>query len=88
VLKVIAHDYKVNPGLYMTPDDVREDIGGSRSTLRKVLESLIEQKLIAVHHDRQGKIALVKANYEGLQNAFPKEYYKWYPEWYEEADKF
>ena len=88
VLKVIAHDYKVNPGLYMTPDDVREDIGGSRSALRKVLDSLIERKLIAVHRDRQGKIALIKANYEGLQKAFPKEYYKWFPEWYDEADKF
>ena len=88
VLKVIAHDYKVNPGLYMTPDDVREDIGGSRSAIRKILDSLIEQKLIAVHRDRQGKIALVKANYEGLQKAFPKEYYQWFPKWYDEADKF
>jgi alkylation response protein AidB-like acyl-CoA dehydrogenase len=88
VLKVIAHDYKVNPGLYMTPDDVREDIGGSRSAIRKVLDSLIEQKLVAVHRDRQGKIALVKANYEGLQKAFPKKYYQWFPEWYDEADKF
>ena len=88
VLKVIAHDYKVNPGLYMTPDDVREDIGGSRSTLKKIFESLLEKNLIAVHRDRQGKIVLVKANYEGLQKAFPKEYYQWFPAWYDESDKF
>jgi alkylation response protein AidB-like acyl-CoA dehydrogenase len=88
VLKVIAHDYKVNPGLYMTPDDVREDIGGSRSTLRKVFESLEEKKLIVAHKDRQGKIVLVKANYDGLQKAFPKEYYRWFPDWYKDADKF
>ena len=25
---------------------------------------------------------------EGLQKAFPKEYYQWFPEWYENADKF
>ncbi|MHA1337096.1 MAG: acyl-CoA dehydrogenase family protein [Promethearchaeota archaeon] len=88
VLKVIAHDYKVNPGLYMTPDDVREDIGGSRSALRKIFEALEEKKLIVIHRDRQGKIALVKATYEGLQKAFPKEYYRWFPKWYDDADKF
>lgn len=88
ILKVIAHDYKVNPGLYMTPDDVREDIGGSRSEIKKIFESLIEQNLIVAHRDRQDKIVLVKATYKGLQRAFPKEYYQWYPEWYEDSDKF
>lgn len=88
VLKVISHDYKVNPGLYMTPGDVREDIGGSRSALRKIFESLIENNLIVAHRDRQGKIILVKANYEGLQRAFPSEYYRWFPDWYDDADKF
>ncbi len=88
VLKVIAHDYKINPGLYMTPDDVREDIGGSRSELRKIFEQLESQGLIVIHRDRSGKIALVKASYTGLQKAFPKEYYQWFPKWYENADKF
>jgi alkylation response protein AidB-like acyl-CoA dehydrogenase len=88
VLKVIAHDYKVNPGLYMAPDDVREDIGGSRSTLRNIFEVLEKEKLIVCHRDRQGKVVLVKATYLGLQQAFPKEYYKWFPEWYEDSDKF
>ncbi|MHA1294618.1 MAG: acyl-CoA dehydrogenase family protein [Promethearchaeota archaeon] len=88
VLKVIAHDYKVNPGLYMTPDDVREDIGGSRSALRKIFESLEEKNLIVIHRDRQGKIALVKATYDGLQKSFSKEYYRWFPNWYDDSDKF
>ncbi len=88
ILKVIAHDYKVNPGLYMTPDDVREDIGGSRSTIRKIFESLEEKKLIVTHRDRQGKIALVKGTYDGLKKAFSKEYYQWFPDWYDDVDKF
>ncbi len=88
VLKVIAHDYKVNPGLYMTLDDVREDLDGGRSAIRKVIETLEEQKLIVTNRARQGKIALVKATYKGLKQAFPKEYYQWYPEWYEDVDKF
>jgi alkylation response protein AidB-like acyl-CoA dehydrogenase/DNA-binding MarR family transcriptional regulator len=88
VLKVIAHDYKVNPGLYMTPDDVREDIGGSRSALKDVFEVLEKKNLIVCHRDRQDKVVLVKATYLGLQKAFPKEYYQWFPEWYEDSDKF
>jgi len=88
LLKVIAHDYKVNPGIYMTPDDVREDIGGSRSAIRETMEALEEKKLIVTHKDHQGKIVLVKANYKGLKQAFPKEYYRWFPDWYEDSDKF
>lgn len=88
LLKVIAHDYKVNPGLYLSPDDIRADIGGSRSKIRKTFESLEQQGLIITHRDRQGKIVLVKANYKGLQKAFPKEHYRWFPEWYSDADKF
>jgi len=88
VLKVIAHDYKVNPGIYMTIEEVREDIGGSRSQIRSVIESLEQKKLIVTHKDHQGKIVLVKANYQGLKQAFPKEYYRWFPDWYEDSDKF
>ncbi|MFX1444024.1 MAG: acyl-CoA dehydrogenase family protein [Promethearchaeota archaeon] len=88
ILKVIAHDYKVNPGLYMTPDDVRMDIGGSRSAIKKVFESLEEKNLIVSHRDRDGKVALVKATYEGLKKAFPEDYYRWFPAWYKDEDKF
>jgi len=89
ILKVIAHDYKINPGLYMTPDDVREDIGGgSRSKIRSIFETLENQNLIVCHRDKQSKIVLVKATYEGLQKAFPKEHYQWFPEWYDDSDKF
>jgi hypothetical protein len=56
--------------------------------LRKIFELLEEQGLIVIHRDRSGKTALVKATYEGLQKAFPKEYYQWFPQWYEDADKF
>ena len=88
ILKVIAHDYKVSPGLYMTPDDVREDIGGSRSDIRRILELLEEKKLIVSNKDRQGKTILVKATYDGLQKAFPLSYFEWYPSWYQDSDKF
>ncbi|MFX0070849.1 MAG: acyl-CoA dehydrogenase family protein [Candidatus Hermodarchaeota archaeon] len=88
ILKVIAHDYKVNPGLYMTPDDVRSDIGGSRSAIKKVFESLEEKNLIVTNKTRDGKIALVKATYAGLKKSFPDDYYRWFPAWYSDSDKF
>ncbi len=49
VLKVIAHDYKVNPGIYMTVEEVRDDIGGSRSQIRSIIESLEQKKIIVTH---------------------------------------
>ena len=88
LLKVIAHDYKINPGTYMTMDDVRDDIGGSRVKIKQTVESLEQQGLIVTHRDRAGKIGLVKATYKGLAKAFPKEYYRWFPGWYEDSDKF
>jgi alkylation response protein AidB-like acyl-CoA dehydrogenase/DNA-binding MarR family transcriptional regulator len=88
LLKVIAHDYKINPGSYMTMDDVRDDIGGSRVKIKQTVESLEQQGLIVTHRDRAGKIGLVKATYKGLAKAFPKEYYRWFPGWYEDSDKF
>jgi alkylation response protein AidB-like acyl-CoA dehydrogenase len=88
ILKVIAHDYKVNPGIYMTPDDVREDIGGSRSEIKNIIEKLESENLVVTHKDKNGKLTLVKASYDGIQKAFPKEYYQWFPNWYEDADKF
>jgi len=88
LLKVLAHDYKINPGIYMTLDDVREDIGGSRVKIKQVIEELELQGLITCHRDRSGKIGLVKATYQGLSKAFPKDYYRWFPDWYDESDKF
>jgi len=88
VLKVIAHDYKVNPALYMTPEDVRQDIGGKASALIEVFENLEKEKLIVTRRDRTGKINLVKASYIGLKRAFPEEYYRWFPSSYKDEMKF
>jgi hypothetical protein len=88
ILKVIAHNYKIHPGLYMTPDDVRYDIGGSRGTILEIFNTLAEKELIVTHHDRAGKVSLVKATYDGLRKAFPKEYYRWFPDWYPDSEKF
>ena len=50
-------------------------------TIHEVLEQLEEVGLIVTLRGRDGKIAIAKANYEGLRKAYPKEFYRWYPEW-------
>jgi alkylation response protein AidB-like acyl-CoA dehydrogenase len=82
ILKVLAEDYMVNPGLYMTREDLKERLtDSSDENLDKVLGSLESRKLVKLYRDGRGLITLVKATYEGLRKARPLEKYKWYPEW-------
>jgi alkylation response protein AidB-like acyl-CoA dehydrogenase len=82
VLKVLAEDYMVNPGLYMAREDLKERLTDSNDeNLDKVLGTLESRKLVKLYKDGRGLIALVKATYEGLRKARPLEKYKWYPEW-------
>ncbi|MHA1649277.1 MAG: acyl-CoA dehydrogenase family protein [Candidatus Helarchaeota archaeon] len=88
ILKILAEDYKCNPGLYMTPDDIRRTIKGKKKAINEVLEELEKDKLIVtLRHPRTQKILLAKANYEGLRKAYPKEYYRWYPDWVKEDER-
>lgn len=82
VLEVLAEDYRVNPGLYMSRGEMKarlEDV--SDDQLDKVLTSLESKGLVELYKDRRGAIALAKATYKGLSEAKPLEYYKWFPEW-------
>ncbi|MFX0134421.1 MAG: acyl-CoA dehydrogenase family protein [Candidatus Hodarchaeota archaeon] len=88
ILKVLAEDYRVNPGIYMTVDDIKNIIGGSRVKIREVLEKLAEQKLVVIQKDRKDKIDMAIAQYTGLRKAYPLEHYKWFPDWYAEEDMF
>jgi alkylation response protein AidB-like acyl-CoA dehydrogenase len=82
VLNVLAEDYTVNPGLYMTREDLQERLtDSSDENLDKVLASLESRKLVKLYRDGRGLVVLVKATYEGLSKARPLEEYKWYPEW-------
>lgn len=48
--------------------------------LDEALEALEGKHLAKLYRDRKG-IALAKATYEGLKQAFPKEHYRWFPSW-------
>lgn len=87
LLAVLAEDYRVNPGLYMSLEELKEffDIGDAE--LEKALLSLETKELVRLH--RQGeKITLAKATYEGLKKANSPEHYRWFPPWVKDEDIF
>jgi len=82
LLEVLAEDYRVNPGLYMSRTDMKEKLAGaSDEQLNQLLTALETQGLIKTYKDKRGNIALAKATYKGLKQAKPSEFYQWYPEW-------
>ena len=82
VLEMLAEDYKVNPGLYMSRSDMKERLAGvSDEQLNQTLTALEMKGLIKLYKDRRGNMNLAKATYKGLKQAKPSTYYKWYPDW-------
>jgi len=82
LLMVLAEDYRVNPGLYMSRTDIKERLTSvSDDQLNQLLTSLENQGLVRLYKDRRGNIALAKATYKGLKQAKPLDFYKWYPDW-------
>jgi alkylation response protein AidB-like acyl-CoA dehydrogenase len=82
ILKVLAEDYLVNPGLYMTREDLKqrlEDAADER--LDAILKNIESKGLAKLYSEASGTIALIKATYNGLRKAAPLEKYKSYPDW-------
>jgi len=81
-LKALAEDYLVNPGLFMSREDLKERLTDSGDEkLDQLLKSLEAEGLVRLYKDGRGTIALAKATYEGLRKAGQLERYKWFPEW-------
>lgn len=87
VLAVMAENYRVNPGLYMTLADIKEQLDLSDEDLNNHLISLEKQGLAGLYRDKRG-IALVRATYPGLAKAHPLEYYRYIPDWASPQDLF
>jgi hypothetical protein len=87
LLKVLAEDYRVNPGLYMSLADIKEHFESEETKLNEALLSLEEKGYLKLYRDKKG-IALAKATYEGLKRAYPQEYYRWFPSWVKEDNIF
>lgn len=87
LLKVLAEDYRVNPGLYMSREDIKEFFDVDDTRLDELLLSLERKGLVKLYRDKKG-IVLSKATYDGLKKANPLEYYKWFPSWVREDNIF
>lgn len=87
LLKVLAEDYRVNPGLHMSLDDIKQYFHVQDDKLEQALLDLEGKGLARLYRDRKG-IALAKATYEGLNRAFPLDHYKWFPDWVREENIF
>ncbi|MHC1636270.1 MAG: acyl-CoA dehydrogenase family protein [Candidatus Methanospirareceae archaeon] len=88
VLRILAENYKVNPGLHMSKEDLKREIGIGDEKLDSMLRNLEEKGLASLYRDRKGNIALARATYEGLKKALPFEEYQWIPEWIRKEDIF
>ena len=88
VLAVMAENYRVNPGLHMTMEDIRELLEVSDEDLTEHLLSLEEKGLSNLYRDRRGGVALARATTKGLAKANPLQYYKYVPAWVDTKDIF
>jgi alkylation response protein AidB-like acyl-CoA dehydrogenase len=87
LLKILAEDYRINPGLYMSREDIKESFEVEDARVDEVLLSLERRGLAKLYRDKKG-IALSKATYDGLKKANPLEYYRWFPCWVKEDNIF
>ncbi len=80
LLDFLAEDYRVNPGLFMSREDMKDAFAVDDATLDTILMSLEKQGLVWLNKTKKG-IQLAKASYKGLKQANPPEYYRWFPPW-------
>lgn len=88
VLKILADDFRCNPALYMSIGDIAAMTGGKNKDIIRVCEELEAEGLVVIFGGKKRKVEMVKANYKGLDKAFPKEFYRWIPEGYDETKIF
>ncbi len=79
ILEALAEFYLEHPALYMELEEMSERLGVTGADMDEHLEALEEEKLLVLYRKR-GRIALIKATYEGLRQAKPSEYYRKFPD--------
>ncbi len=87
VLSTLAEDYRVNPGLFMSREDITACLDVDDARLDALLEGLEKKGFAKLYRTKKG-ISLAKATYDGLNKAHPKEYYRWFPAWVTQDRKF
>jgi len=87
LLRILAEDYRVNPGLYMSLDDLKNYFNTEDQNLDQLLLALEEKGFVKLYRKKK-QIQMVKATHEGLKKAHPPEYYRWFPSWVMEENIF
>jgi alkylation response protein AidB-like acyl-CoA dehydrogenase len=87
LLRVLAEDYRINPGLHMSREDLKGHFDVDDKTLDGLLTSFEQKKWVKLYRGKKG-IELAKATYAGLKKAYPSEYYRWFPSWVKKEDLF
>ena len=88
VLKVLAENYRVNPGLHMTIADLKQFIDLDDETISGYLDALEDKGFASQWQNRKGQVELVKATLAGIKAANPPEYYRHIPDWVRPEDVF
>ena len=87
MLKVLAEDYIVNPGLFMSCADLKHNFDTDNEKIVSVLVTLEKDNIVKIYRNN-GVIELAKATYSGLRKANPIEYYRWFPSRVSEDELF
>ena len=88
VLDVLAEYWRINPGLYISRDQLLIRLRADEESLDEALLLLEEQELAVNYRDKRGVLALSRATYKGLKKAKPNEYYQYFPEWVDRSEFF
>lgn len=88
VLKVLAENYRVNPGLHMTVGDMRKFLEINDEALKTYLDRLEEKGWASQYLNKKGQVELVKPTLAGVRAANPPEHYRHIPDWVRPEDVF
>lgn len=89
VLKVLADDYVVNPGLHMMIKDLQWYVDGDAAAVEAAVNELVASgDAWTVNDKKTGSVKLARASYAGLKKAYPEEHYRWFPTYVDETRRF
>jgi len=88
VLKVLVENYRVNPGLHMSLEDIRQFLAVSDQELMKHLASLEQKGKVSTWRNKKGDVELVKPTLIGIKETNGPEYYGHVPSWASPKDIF
>ena len=78
ILRILGDFYNEHPALYMEREELSQRAGITSADIDPFLLALEAKELVALYRSRDS-VRLIKATYEGLRRAYPKEHYRKFP---------